>query len=152
MARDDSARTMIYEEPSLLDMPPAPEGFIYRWIRVQLLSDQGYIDDLKNIAMREREGWVFVKDSELDPEWRGRLPTRDKGSYKGYVGHSDVALAKIEAERAEARQHYYEKRAQDMESSINEQLKQEGRKNKTMPIFNESTSNVTRGSRSTSFD
>ena len=150
--RENSVREFVYEEPSLLDMPPAPDGYTYRWIRVMIMGNQGYEDDIKNISLREREGFVFVREDELDPEWRNRLPVRESGRYEGVIGHGDVALAKIPTERAEARHRFYEQKAQDMEHAINVQLGQASRQNPKMPIYNESTSKVTTGTRATSFD
>jgi len=150
--RDDSPKTFVYEEPSYLDMPPPQDGYVYRWLRISILGDRGYEDDIKNISLREREGYVFVNADELPDDWQGKIPVHESGRYKGVVGHGDVALAKIEEGRAKARQEFYERKAQDMEHAINVQLGRESAKRPDMPIYNDSKSKVTTGSRAANFD
>ena len=58
--RANKAARKPWSPPSLLDAPPAPEGFTHRWIRAEV---RGF-DDRKNISARLREGWELVRKDE----------------------------------------------------------------------------------------
>ena len=57
--REKSARPKVWRPPSTLDAPPAPEGFVHRWIRYET---NGF-DDRKNMSARLREGYELVRGS-----------------------------------------------------------------------------------------
>ena len=46
--REKTSRAKPWRPPSTLDAPPAPEGFVHRWIRESVM---GY-DDRKNLSAR----------------------------------------------------------------------------------------------------
>ena len=54
--RARQARREPWKPPSMLDAPPAPEGYRHRWIRAEVMG----FDDRKNVAARSREGWELV--------------------------------------------------------------------------------------------
>ena len=51
-----------WSPPSMLDAPPAPEGYTYRWIRAELVGQE----DRKNVTARLSEGFDLVRSEELD--------------------------------------------------------------------------------------
>lgn len=140
--RDD----LNWEESGLLQMPPAPPGFTYRWIRVM----EGNEDAKANISRRLNEGWVFVKPDEL-PTGFEHLPVRDSGRYSGHVGVGDVALAKIPTAKVQARANFYQQKAQNMQMAVDQNMSKlsDNRLGKT---FNNSELKVSRGGRPVSID
>jgi hypothetical protein len=126
------------EEGTLPPLPVTSDGFVYRWLRVAIRGE----DDIQNISRRMREGWAFVKPSELPAEF-ANLPIRDYGKMNGIVGIDDVALGKLPRNVAEARQELVELQAAEMAQAVDADLM---RNNDTrMPISNESKSTVRRG-------
>jgi hypothetical protein len=87
-----------------LDIPPFPDSdqFNYRWLRVKVGAD----DDIKNINSRLREGWTFVKEEDIPEDVRSIyiLPVIKAGLavLNGVVQNGDLALGKIERDKAEA--------------------------------------------------
>ena len=55
--REKTQRKRVWQRPSSLDAPPAPDGYIHRWIRAEV---QGY-QDTKNVISRLREGYELAK-------------------------------------------------------------------------------------------
>ena len=55
--RSKTERPKVWSPPSLLDAPPAPEGFKHRWLRESSLG----FDDTKNIHKRLRSGYELVR-------------------------------------------------------------------------------------------
>jgi hypothetical protein len=47
--------------PSSLDAPPAPDGYVHRWIRTESMGFQ----DTANVSKKMREGWEFVRAEEI---------------------------------------------------------------------------------------
>ena len=58
--RAATTRRKPWQPPSMLDAPPAPEGFKHRWIRAEV---RGF-DDRQNISARMREGYELVRKDE----------------------------------------------------------------------------------------
>ena len=54
--RSKDKRSQPWTPPSSLDAPPAPKGFLQRWIRVESMGFQ----DTGNVSKKLREGWEFV--------------------------------------------------------------------------------------------
>ena len=57
----------------MLDTPPAPEGYTYRWIRAELVGEE----DRKNVMSRMREGFELVRAEEI-----GDFRTSEHGRWK----------------------------------------------------------------------
>ena len=144
--RENSVREeqWTFEEPNALDIPEAvqqrfdQEQMALRWIRVSL---QGQ-DDYFNVGKKQQEGWVFVDPEEV-PEMALSSVVKEGGRYHGTVSRGDLALAKIPAGRAKARQKYYEDKANNMMDAVNAQLMKNS--DSRMPISNTSRSVTTRG-------
>ena len=59
--REKQARRKPWAPPSMLDAPPAPDGYKHRWIRAET---RGF-DDRKNVSAKLREGYELVRRDEL---------------------------------------------------------------------------------------
>ena len=107
--REQDYREVTYSPPSEYEIPEEvrnkfeAEGYHLRFIRV-LIEDK---DDYKNVARRRREGYEFVKISELPEYFQGLFETKNFGSaaqkYSGIVMVGDLALAKLPIEKKLAR-------------------------------------------------
>ena len=107
-----------WRPPSLLDAPPAPEGFTHRWIRSEV---RGF-DDRKNISARLREGWELVRKEEY-PDFEA--PTIDSGRYEGVFGVGGLLLARIPEEIVEERQEYFNQMSSDAMVAVDNDLLKE---------------------------
>jgi len=125
---------------SSLDAPPAPEGFIHRWIRISTAGQ----DDTRNVMKKQREGWEFVRAEEIKNQLGDcDYPTLQKGEYAGLIGHHDTVLARIPIEVAEARKEYFAQMTVDRMTAIDNDVMKEQRPE--MPINISRQSRVTFG-------
>jgi hypothetical protein len=136
--RDKSARRRPWAPPSSLDAPPAPEGFVHRWIRASVMG----FDDKKNLSARVREGFELVRADEY-PDFEA--PTIQDGRHAGVIGVGGLVLARFPAETRDERNAYYSKRTQDQMKAVDNDLMRE--QHPSMPISNERQSRVTFGGR-----
>ena len=135
--REKVSRRKPWAPPSQLDAPPAPPGFIHRWIRAESVGQM----DQKNVSARLREGWEFVRSDEYpDQEW----PNIDSGKYQGVIAVGGLMLARIPKEIVKEREKYFAQVTQDKDDAIaNDPLKDQ---HPSMPVQNESrASRVTFG-------
>jgi len=125
---------------SSLDAPPAPEGFLHRWIRVSLMG----AEDTRNVTKKQREGWEFVRAEEIKNKLGDAdYPIIAKGNYAGLIGHDDLVLARIPVEVVEARKEYFARMTQDRMNAVDRELMREQRPE--MPINIDRQSRVTFG-------
>ena len=89
--REKTAQRRPWAPPSMLDAPPAPDGFKHRWIR----SETRGFDDTKNISAKMREGWELVRKDEY-PDFEA--PVIESGKYEGVFGVGGLILARIPEE------------------------------------------------------
>ena len=89
--REASDSRKPWAPPSMLETPPAPPGYVYRWIRAEVLNQ----DDKKNIMARTREGFELVRAEELQ---NFDLPSIQDGKHAGVVSIGGLLLAKIPEE------------------------------------------------------
>ena len=132
----DTARKP-WRPPSMLETPPAPEGYSYRWIRAELAGSE----DRKNVTSRLREGFDLVRAEELDGF---ELPTLDDGKHAGVVAVGGLLLAKIPNETREERNSYFADRAHTQQDAVDNDLLRESDPNSPM-LKPERTSKVTFG-------
>lgn len=126
-----------WSPPSMLDTPPAPEGYTYRWIRAELVGTE----DKKNVTSRMREGFDLVRSEEL-PDFE--LPTIENGKHAGIVSVGGLLLAKIPNETREERNSYFQNRASTQQEAVDNDLLRES--DPSSPILNpERKSKVTFG-------
>ena len=107
-----------WRPPSMLETPPAPEGFSYRWIRAEIVGQE----DKKNVMSRLREGFELVRKEEIGDF---ELPTMDDGKHEGVVAVGGLLLEKIPNETREERNAYFSNRAQLQQEAIDNDLMKE---------------------------
>lgn len=137
-SREKTARRRPWAPPSSLDAPPAPEGFVHRWIRASVMG----FDDKKNLSARVREGFELVRADEY-PDFEA--PTIQDGRHAGVIGVGGLMLARFPVETRDERAAYYGKRTQDQIKAVDNDLMRE--QHPSMPISNERQSRVTFGGR-----
>ena len=104
--------------PSMLDAPPAPDGFKHRWIRAET---RGF-DDRKNISAKMREGWELVRQDEY-PDFES--PVVETGKYEGVFGVGGLMLARIPVETIKERTDYFAKRNADQLEAVDSDMMRE---------------------------
>ena len=135
--RSTSSRPKAWKPPSSLDAPPAPEGYVHRWIRVE----SGGVDDRKNLSARLREGFELVRAEEY-PDFEA--PTIQNGVHAGIIGVGGLVLARIPAETVAQRTSYYRRQSKDQLDAVDNDLFRES--HPSMPIIKpERQSRVTFG-------
>tara|TARA_R100000773_G_scaffold44427_1_gene45548 strand:- start:1639 stop:2121 length:483 start_codon:yes stop_codon:yes gene_type:complete len=107
-----------WSPPTMLDTPPAPDGYTYRWIRAEIVGQE----DRKNVTSRLREGFDLVRAEELDGF---EIPSLDDGKHAGVVSVGGLLLAKIPNETREERNSYFEQRAQTQQDAVDNDLMRE---------------------------
>ena len=135
--REQQKRSTPWRPPSMLDAPPAPEGYRHRGIRAEVMG----FDDRKNVAARSREGWELVRGDEF-PDFE--IPTVEDGKHAGVIGVGGLLLARIPEEIANERTGYFKNVARDQMSAVDNDLARE--QHPAMPISKpERQSSVTFG-------
>lgn len=136
-SRAVSSRPKAWKPPSSLDAPPAPEGYVHRWIRVE----SGGFDDRKNLSARLREGFELVRAEEY-PDFEA--PTIQDGVHAGVIGVGGLVLARIPKETVAQRRAYYQGQTRDQIQAVDNDLFRE--QHPSMPIIKpERQSRVTFG-------
>jgi len=126
--------------PSSLDAPPAPDGFVHRWIRVESVGFQ----DTANVSKKMREGWEFVRAEEVLKKYGANsYPVIHDGKYAGLIGVAGLVLARIPIEIVRSRAEYFKRLTQDRLNAIDGELMKEQRPE--MPINISRQSRVTFG-------
>ena len=110
-SREKQGRRKPWTPPSMLDAPPAPEGYKHRWIRAEV---RGF-DDTKNISARLREGYELVRQDEY-PDFEA--PVIDSGKYEGVFGVGGLMLARIPVETVQERAEYFAQRNADQIEAV----------------------------------
>tara|TARA_R110000796_G_scaffold10652_1_gene35298 strand:- start:1051 stop:1536 length:486 start_codon:yes stop_codon:yes gene_type:complete len=129
-----------WSPPSLLDTPPAPEGYTYRWIRAETLG----VEDHKNLTARLSEGFDLVRAEELDDSQQDRYDTLKQGRHSGVVSRGGLLLAKIPNETREERNSYYASRAKTQQDAVDNDMMKES--DPSSPMLNpQRSSKVTFG-------
>jgi hypothetical protein len=123
--RVKTQRKRVWQRPSSLDAPPAPDGYIHRWIRAEV---QGF-QDTKNVINRLREGYELVRADEY-PDWQ--LPTIEDGKNAGVIGVGGLLLARIPEELIAQRNEYYKGLTDDQMQAVDNDLLKDA--HPSMPI------------------
>tara|TARA_R100001443_G_scaffold20674_3_gene32890 strand:+ start:9429 stop:9911 length:483 start_codon:yes stop_codon:yes gene_type:complete len=116
--REKTAQRRPWAPPSMLDAPPAPEGYKHRWIRAEV---RGH-DDRKNISARLREGWELVRKDEF-PDFEA--PVMDTGKYEGVFGVGGLVLARMPIETVLEREQYFSQRNADQMEAVDSDMLRE---------------------------
>ena len=126
--REKQAVRRPWAPPSMLDAPPAPDGFKHRWIRAET---RGF-DDTKNISAKMREGWELVRKDEF-PDFEA--PVVESGKYEGVFGVGGLLLARIPNETVAERNAYFAERNQNQQDAVDHDMMRENA-HSTMRISN----------------
>ena len=126
--REKTARRKPWAPPSMLDAPPAPDGFKHRWIRAET---RGF-DDTKNVSAKMREGWELVRKDEF-PDFE--VPVVESGKYQGVFGVGGLLLARIPEETVAERTAYFNERSQHQQDAVDHDMMRENA-HSTMRISN----------------
>jgi hypothetical protein len=133
-------RNKPWTPPSSLDAPPAPDGFVHRWIRTESMGFQ----DTANVSKKMREGWEFVRAETLKEEIGNHAyPIIANGDYAGLIGGQGLVLARIPEEIANSRAEYFKRITANQMSAVDNDLMKEQRPG--MPINIDRQSRVTFG-------
>ena len=116
--REKTAQRKPWAPPSMLDAPPAPDGFKHRWIRAET---RGF-DDTKNISAKLREGYELVRRDEY-PDFEA--PVVDSGKYEGVFGVGGLILARIPDETIAERTEYFKSRNSDQMQAVDSDMMRE---------------------------
>jgi len=125
-SREKEQRRKPWAPPSALDAPPAPEGYIHRWIRAEV---RGF-DDRKNISARMREGYELVRADEY-PDFEA--PVIDSGRFEGVFGVGGLLLARLPVETVAERTQYFREKSHDLMEAVDQDMMRENAHN-TMTI------------------
>ena len=110
-SRESTERRKPWAPPSMLDAPPAPDGFKHRWIRAEA---RGF-DDTKNVSAKMREGWELVRKDEY-PDFEA--PVVESGKYEGVFGVGGLLLARIPLETVDERTEYFASKHADQIEAV----------------------------------
>ena len=116
--REKTAQRKPWAPPSMLDAPPAPDGYKHRWIR----SETRGFDDTKNISAQMREGWELVRQDEY-PDFES--PVVESGKYAGVFGVGGLMLARIPEETVAERTAYFSSRNRDQMDAVDSDMLRE---------------------------
>lgn len=138
--RERTKNKVTWTPPSKLDVPPAPDGYKFRWLRRTKPGESH--DDVQNLLAREKQEYIVVTADKLrelggEPE---SYQTLDSGRHAGAVINGDLILALVPEEIADARREYYEQRSALQMEAVRRQL--DANQNPVMPITNSSKTNV----------
>ena len=125
-SREKQAIRKPWAPPSMLDAPPAPDGFKHRWIRAET---RGF-DDTKNISAKMREGWELVRKDEY-PDFEA--PVVESGKYEGVFGVGGLILARIPVETVQERSAYFNNKSRDQMDAVDYDMMRENQ-HSTMTI------------------
>ena len=126
--------------PSSLDAPPAPDGYVHRWIRTESMGFQ----DAANVSKKMREGWEFVRAEEIKNQLGDHsYPVIAQGTYAGLIGVAGLVLGRIPEEVAKSRAEYFKGITQDRIDAVENDVMKEQRPE--MPINISRQSRVTFG-------
>jgi hypothetical protein len=116
--REKKAVRKPWAPPSVLDAPPAPDGYKHRWIRAE---SRGF-DDTKNVSAKLREGYELVRKDEY-PDFEA--PVIETGKYSGVFGQGGLILARIPVETVAERTEYFKQRSKDQIDAVDHDMMRE---------------------------
>lgn len=133
--REDSARRKPWQPPSMLETPPAPDGYKFRWLR--RTREQG-LDDVQNVLNRERQGYEIVRPEQLkalgiDPV---EYQTMDSGRNQGAIINGDLVLAMVHEETAKERTEHFERQSAAQLKGVHAELMRQNTSKMPLSIEN----------------
>ena len=138
-------RKKVWTPPSSLDAPPAPDGFVHRWIRTESMGFQ----DTANVSKKMREGWEFVRAEEIKNQLGDHAyPIIAQGTYAGLIGVAGLVLGRIPEEIVKSRAEYFKRITQDRIDAVDNDVMKEQRPEMPMNINRQSRVTFGGGSKS----
>ena len=134
--REKESRAMSYAPPQQLPDPKPIDGYKFRWVRTAINGQS----DVRNVSVRRREGWEPCK-AEDHPELALSLDMSSKQS--GNVEIGGLMLCKVPTELAESRQAYYEEKANQQLSAVENNFMREN--DPRMPLYSDRKTTTTFG-------
>lgn len=139
-AREVETREAVtWQPPSVLPEPLPRDGIVHRWIRVSAVGTP----DPTNMSKRMREGWEPVKADDY-PELMIQSDENSTYTKNGNVEVGGLVLCRMSAEKAKARDAYYENLTRIQDRAVRQQYKRE--EQTVMPVIDQRKSQVTFGS------
>jgi len=117
--REKKAARKPWAPPSALDAPTPPEGYVHRWVRMEVRGN----DDQKNVMARLREGWEPVRADEY-PDFDS--PVLDEGKFQGVIGVGGLILCRIPIETVQERSAFFTAKEQGQMGAVDNDLMKEG--------------------------
>lgn len=137
--RKAQERPVEWAPPKKLDTPTPPDGMKYRWVRAMIHNDE----DIQNVLNRQRQHYEVVRIEELNEAERAMYQTIDEGKLAGVVRVGDLILMKVPIEIAEQRNAYYERKAQQLQRQVDQELDRNN--SAKMPIHKDRDTKVSVG-------
>ena len=117
--REKKAARKPWAPPSALDAPNPPEGYVPRWIRMEV---RGF-DERKNVMAILREGWEPVRADEY-PDFDA--PVVEDGKFQGVIGVGGLILCRIPVETVEERKAFFTAKEQGQMDAVDNDMLKEG--------------------------
>lgn len=114
--RDDVSRDEMWSPPSMLEAPPAREGFRQRWVSTQILGK----DVPQHTMKRFREGWV-PRAAETVPA-SFPVPTIEHAQFGDVIGVEGMILCELPESKGKARDRYFADKVEKMNSFVDGNL------------------------------
>ena len=117
--REKKAARKPWAPPSALDAPNPPEGYVHRWVRLEIRGQ----DDRKNVMARLREGWEPVKADEY-PDFES--PIVEEGKFEGVIGVGGLILCRIPIETVQERDAFFANKTQNQMDAVDNDMMRDG--------------------------
>ena len=117
--REKKAARKPWAPPSALDAPNPPEGYVHRWVRLEIRGQ----DDRKNVMARLREGWVPVRADEY-PDFES--PIVEEGKFEGVIGVGGLILCRIPIETVQERDAFFANKTQNQMDAVDNDMMRDG--------------------------
>ena len=127
--KDDYRPSDSFVPQSLLPTPSPKDGWVFRWVRTQILGESDNI----NVSSRFREGWEPVL-AEDHPELKIQSDYGSEFAKKGNIEIGGLLLCKAPKKDMDARARYYQEQAQNQMEGVDRNYLREN--DPRMPLLN----------------
>ena len=117
--REKKAARKPWAPPSALDAPNPPEGYVHRWVRLEIRGQ----DDRKNVMARLREGWEPVRADEY-PDFES--PVVEECKFEGVIGVGGLILCRIPIETVQERDQFFASKTQNQMDAVDNDMMRDG--------------------------
>ena len=117
--REKKAARKPWAPPSALDAPNPPEGYVHRWVRLEIRGQE----DRKNVMARLREGWEPVRADEY-PDFES--PIVEEGKFEGVIGVGGLILCRIPIETVQERDQFFASKTQNQMDAVDNDMMRDG--------------------------